>query len=55
VLTEAEATYPDPLSGYHMFIIDGKRLDGTEHRLTETRCTRVRRCQGPFWRCSTRG
>jgi len=27
----------DPIPGYHTFIIDGKRLDATEHRLPETR------------------
>jgi hypothetical protein len=37
VLTQAKATKPDPIPGYHTFIIDGKRLDGTEHRLQETR------------------
>ena len=29
--------YEDPIAGYHAFILDGKRLDGTEHRLRETR------------------
>lgn len=37
VLARAKATRPDPIPGYHTFVIDGKRLDGTEHRLTETR------------------
>jgi hypothetical protein len=37
VLTKAKATKPDPVPGYHTFVIDGKRLDGTEHRLEETR------------------
>ncbi len=37
VLTKAKATKRDPLPGYHTFVIDGKRLDGTEHRLSETR------------------
>jgi hypothetical protein len=37
VLTKAKATKPDPVAGYHTFVIDGKRLDGTEHRLKETR------------------
>lgn len=37
VLTKAKATKPDPVSGYHTFVIDGKRLDGTEHRVLETR------------------
>jgi len=37
VLTKAKATKPDPVPGYHTFVIDGKRLDGTEHRLSETR------------------
>ena len=29
--------YEDPIAGYHAFILDGKRLDRTEHRLQETR------------------
>ena len=33
----AKATKPDPITGYHTFVIDGKRLDGTDHRLKETR------------------
>lgn len=37
VLTKAKATKPDPVPGYHTLVIDGKRLDGTEHRLEETR------------------
>jgi hypothetical protein len=37
ILTKAKATKPDPIAGYHTFVIDGKRLDGTEHRLLETR------------------
>ena len=37
VLTKAKATHADPVPGYHTFVIDGKRLDGTEHRLLETR------------------
>ena len=37
VLVKAKATKPDPVPGYHTFVIDGKRLNGTEHRLEETR------------------
>lgn len=37
VLSKARATKSDPVSGYHTFVIDGKRLDATEHRLQETR------------------
>lgn len=37
VLIQAKATKPDPLPDYHTFILDGKRLDATEHRLRETR------------------
>ncbi len=37
VLKKAKATKQDPVPGYHTFVIDGKRLDGTEHRLEETR------------------
>jgi len=37
VLAKAKATKPDVIPGYHTFVIDGKRLDGTEHRLQETR------------------
>lgn len=37
VITKAKATKTDPVPGYHTFVIDGKRLDGTEHRLKETR------------------
>ena len=39
VIRHARATHPDPVPGYHTFVIDGKRLDGTEHRLKETRYT----------------
>jgi hypothetical protein len=34
---KAQTLKSDPLPDYHMFIIDGKRLNGTEHRLKETR------------------
>jgi len=37
VLTKAKATKQDPVPGYHTFVVDGKRLDGTEHRVLETR------------------
>jgi hypothetical protein len=37
IVSHAKATKPDPVPGYHTFVIDGKRLDGTEHRLKETR------------------
>lgn len=37
ILRKARATKADPIPGYHTFVIDGKRLDGTEHRLEETR------------------
>lgn len=37
VQQKAKALKADPIPGYHLFIIDGKRLDGTEHRLKETR------------------
>lgn len=37
LLTGLGAHQPDPIAGYHTFVIDGKRLDGTEHRLKETR------------------
>ena len=37
VIIQAKATKPDPVPGYHTYVIDGKRLDGTEHRLEETR------------------
>ena len=37
VRKEAKALKPDPIPGYHCWIIDGKRLGGTEHRLKETR------------------
>ena len=37
ILTKAKATKNDPVPGYHTFVIDGKRLNGTEHRLEETR------------------
>lgn len=37
IVTKAKATKPDPVPGYHTFVIDGKRLDGTEHRVEETR------------------
>lgn len=37
VMNQARATQPDPIPGYHTFVIDGKRLDGTEHRILETR------------------
>lgn len=37
VLARSRAKKDDPVPGYHAFVIDGKRLDGTEHRLEETR------------------
>lgn len=37
VCQKAKVLKDDLISGYHTFIIDGKRLDGTEHRLLETR------------------
>lgn len=37
MLHQARATQADPIPGYHTFAIDGKRLNGTEHRLEETR------------------
>lgn len=37
VRREAKALKSDPIAGYHCFVIDGKRLDGTEHRLKEMR------------------
>jgi hypothetical protein len=37
VLARSRAKKNDPVPGYHAFVIDGKRLDGTEHRLEETR------------------
>lgn len=37
VMKQAKAMQPDPIAGYHTFIIDGKRLGGTEHRILETR------------------
>ena len=33
----AGTTRADLIPGYHCYVIDGKRLDGTEHRLKETR------------------
>jgi hypothetical protein len=37
ILQISRAHDSDPVPGYHTFIIDGKRLDGTEHRIEETR------------------
>jgi hypothetical protein len=37
ILAKAKAIKPDPVPGYHTYVIDGKRLNGTEHRLEETR------------------
>jgi len=34
---QAQVLAQGPLPGYHVFVIDGKRIDGTEHRLAETR------------------
>jgi hypothetical protein len=34
---QAQTLAEGPLPGYHVFIIDGKQLDGTEHRIDETR------------------
>jgi hypothetical protein len=33
----AQVAHDDPVPGYHTYILDGKRLDSTEHRLEETR------------------
>lgn len=37
ILQTSGVSYEDIIPGYHTFIIDGKRLDGTEHRIAETR------------------
>lgn len=37
VVRSARATFAGPIPDYHTFVIDGKRLDGTEHRVEETR------------------
>jgi hypothetical protein len=37
IVDEAACGQADLIPGYHAFIIDGKRLDATEHRLQETR------------------
>lgn len=37
VIKKSRATKADPIAGYHALIIDGKRIDATEHRLKETR------------------
>ena len=34
---QAQSLAEGPLPGFHVFVIDGKRLDGTEHRIEETR------------------
>jgi len=40
LLTAAKVRKPDLLEGYHCFVIDGKRLNGTEHRLDVSRYTK---------------
>lgn len=37
ILRTAKVSHDDLIPDYHAFIIDGKRLDGTEHRIEETR------------------
>lgn len=38
IQAQARTLSSGPLPGYCVCVIDGKRLDGTEHRLKETRC-----------------
>jgi len=40
ILTAAKIKKPDLVEGFHCFVIDGKRLDGTEHRLDVSRYTK---------------
>lgn len=37
IVKRTRIIYDDPIPGYRTYVIDGKRLDGTEHRLKETR------------------
>jgi len=37
LLQELSATLPEPVPGYHLRILDGNKLAGTQHRLAETR------------------
>jgi hypothetical protein len=37
VLHELQADLPEPIAGYHLRILDGNKLAGTQHRLPETR------------------
>ena len=37
VLYELRADLPEPIAGYHLRILDGNKLAGTQHRLPETR------------------
>lgn len=37
ILKKERVKLEDPIPGYQAFIIDGKRLDGSEHRIRETR------------------
>jgi len=37
VLRELGAGLPEPIAGYHLRILDGNKLAGTQHRLPETR------------------
>jgi hypothetical protein len=37
IQAQARTLAEGPLPGYHVYVIDGKRLDGTQHRLKETR------------------
>ena len=37
LLRELPATLPEPVPGYHLRILDGNHLAGTQHRLPETR------------------
>jgi hypothetical protein len=40
IQNQAQTLAEGPLSGFHVYVIDGKRLDGTEHRLKVTRRTK---------------
>jgi len=40
ILHAAKIKKPDLVDGFHAFVIDGKRLDGTEHRLDVSRYTK---------------
>ncbi|MHB1426599.1 MAG: hypothetical protein ACYC3I_25845 [Gemmataceae bacterium] len=55
VLRELGAGLPEPIAGYHLRILDGNKLAGTQHRLPETRDDAAAPLPGSAWGVEGRG